>query len=221
MAVHGGTWPVGVETADGDLTLELSSGALATSGRDRRRWRRNGRELHHLIDPKTGTPSDSDLLRLTVVASDAVEAEVWAKALYLHGRGASRSRSRRARPAVRARHRRRAHAARGRPPMRDPTFWILARASGLTAYVLLTMSVLAGLVLKSRPFGRALSAAAVTDTHRFLALLGLGAVALHGLTLVLDSTVHISLAGAPRAGARALPAGLDGARRPRRGADGS
>jgi sulfoxide reductase heme-binding subunit YedZ len=78
--------------------------------------------------------------------------------------------------------------------MRDPTFWILARASGLTAYVLLTMSVLAGLVLKSRPLGRKLNAAAVTDTHRFLAFLGLGAVALHGLTLVLDSTVHISLA---------------------------
>ena len=35
----------------------------------------------------------------------------------------------------------------------DPTFWLLARASGLTAYVLLTLSVLAGLVLKSRPFG--------------------------------------------------------------------
>ena len=34
----------------------------------------------------------------------------------------------------------------------DPTFWLLARASGLTAYALLTASVLAGLVLKSRPF---------------------------------------------------------------------
>ena len=40
----------------------------------------------------------------------------------------------------------------------DPTFWLLARASGLTAYVLLTVSVLAGLVLKSRPFGRAVKA---------------------------------------------------------------
>lgn len=85
IAVVGGSWPVGVQTATGDLTLQLSSGALATSGRDRRRWRRNGRELHHLIDPKTGTSSDSDLVRLTVVASDAVEAEVWAKALYLSG----------------------------------------------------------------------------------------------------------------------------------------
>ena len=76
----------------------------------------------------------------------------------------------------------------------DPTFWFLARASGLTAYVLLTASVLAGLVLKSRPFGRALKPAAVTDVHRFLALLGLGAVVLHGITLVLDSTVQISVA---------------------------
>ena len=85
IAVVGGSWPVGVQTAAGDLTLQLSSGALATSGRDRRRWRRNGRELHHLIDPKTGTSSNSDLVRLTIVASDAIEAEVWAKALYLSG----------------------------------------------------------------------------------------------------------------------------------------
>ncbi len=74
----------------------------------------------------------------------------------------------------------------------DPTFWLLARASGLTAYVLLTLSVLAGLVLKSRPFGKALRASTVADVHRFLAMLGLGAVALHGATLVLDTTVHVS-----------------------------
>jgi methionine sulfoxide reductase heme-binding subunit len=79
--------------------------------------------------------------------------------------------------------------------VRDPTFWILARASGLTAYVLLTLSVLAGLAIKSRPFGRALSAAASTDTHRFLSLLALGAVALHGLALTLDRTVQIGLGG--------------------------
>jgi thiamine biosynthesis lipoprotein len=85
VAVSGGVWPVGVQTAVGDITLELSGGALATSGRDRRRWRRNGRELHHLIDPETGTSSTSDLVRLTVVAHDAVEAEIWAKALFLAG----------------------------------------------------------------------------------------------------------------------------------------
>lgn len=78
--------------------------------------------------------------------------------------------------------------------MKDPTFWILARASGLTAYAFLTLSVLAGLVVKSKPFGKAVHQPSVVDLHRFLALLGLGAIVLHGTTLVLDSTVKISLA---------------------------
>jgi sulfoxide reductase heme-binding subunit YedZ len=77
----------------------------------------------------------------------------------------------------------------------DPTFWLLARASGFTAYGLLTASVLAGLVLKSRPFGRALKPAATTDVHRFLALLGFGMLAIHGVSLMLDGTVHMPLAG--------------------------
>jgi len=85
IAVRGGRWPVGVETAAEPLTLELSRGGLATSGRDRHRWQRNGRELHHLIDPRTGEPAETDLLRVTVVAPDAVEAEVTAKSLFLAG----------------------------------------------------------------------------------------------------------------------------------------
>jgi thiamine biosynthesis lipoprotein len=83
LAVRGEEpWPIGVE--DGP-TLELTRGAIATSGRDRRRWRRGGHELHHLIDPATGLPSETDLLRVTVVASSAVEAEVLAKSLFLAG----------------------------------------------------------------------------------------------------------------------------------------
>jgi len=76
----------------------------------------------------------------------------------------------------------------------DPTFWLLARATGLTAYALLTTSVLAGLTVKSRPLGTRVKAAVVTDLHRFLSLLGLGVVALHGLVLTLDSTVRMPLA---------------------------
>ena len=85
VAVRGGPWPIGLETGSGPLTVELSSGGVATSGRDRRHWRRGGRDLHHLIDPRTGKPSESDLLRVTVVGSDAVEAEATAKSLFLAG----------------------------------------------------------------------------------------------------------------------------------------
>ncbi len=91
IASRAGAWTVSVETATEPLTLELSGGsALATSGRDLRRWRRAGRELHHLIDPATGLPSESDLLRVTVVAHDAVAAETTAKSLFLAGAGAAR-----------------------------------------------------------------------------------------------------------------------------------
>lgn len=73
----------------------------------------------------------------------------------------------------------------------DPTFWLIARAAGLTAYALLTLSVLAGLVLKSRP-SRRLRAASVAELHKTLALTSLGALALHGAALVLDTTVRVT-----------------------------
>lgn len=83
LAVRGEQpWPVGVE--DGP-TLELTRGAIATSGRDQRHWRRGGLERHHLIDPATGRPSETNLLRVTVVAATATEAEVLAKTLFLGG----------------------------------------------------------------------------------------------------------------------------------------
>jgi sulfoxide reductase heme-binding subunit YedZ len=76
----------------------------------------------------------------------------------------------------------------------DPTFWLLARASGFTAYVLLALSVLAGIAVKTRPFGTSVRPAAQTDTHRVLALAGLGSLCLHAVALLLDSTVKLPLA---------------------------
>ena len=40
---------------------------------------------HHLIDPTTGLPSTTDLVRVTACAADAVQAEVLAKTLLLAG----------------------------------------------------------------------------------------------------------------------------------------
>jgi thiamine biosynthesis lipoprotein len=80
LTVRGGAWPVGV---DETVTLELTRGAIATSGRDRRRWTRGGEEAHHLIDPATGRPAVGDVVRVTVVATSAAEAEVLAKAAFL------------------------------------------------------------------------------------------------------------------------------------------
>jgi thiamine biosynthesis lipoprotein len=89
LAVRGvpaeGSWPVGVETPGGTLTLAVREGGVATSGRDRRRWRRNGEERHHVIDPSTGRPAETDLVTVTAAGRDAVEAEALAKSLLLAG----------------------------------------------------------------------------------------------------------------------------------------
>lgn len=75
---EGDGWPVGF----GDRTLLLRDTAAATSGTARRRW---GDGQHHLIDPRTGTPSRSDLTEVSVLAPDAASAEVMAKTALLLG----------------------------------------------------------------------------------------------------------------------------------------
>ena len=58
---------------------------MATSTTLRRRWVVGGVERHHLIDPRTGTPSTSDLALVAVVAGSAWMAEVLAKGVLLRG----------------------------------------------------------------------------------------------------------------------------------------
>lgn len=74
----------------------------------------------------------------------------------------------------------------------DPTFWIIARAAGVAAYVLLTGSIVAGLVVRSKPFSRSVKPATAVDLHKALAFLSLVALSIHGAALVADSTVEIS-----------------------------
>jgi thiamine biosynthesis lipoprotein len=86
----GGSWPVAVEVPNDTLTLAVASGGLATSGRDRRRWRQRGEKRHHLIDPLTCRPAERGPLTVTVAAPSATEAEVAAKSVFLAGERAER-----------------------------------------------------------------------------------------------------------------------------------
>jgi len=63
----------------------LAAGAIDTSSVLRRVWTRDGRSRHHLIDPATAEPSESDLGLASVVAGEAWTAEVLAKAALLRG----------------------------------------------------------------------------------------------------------------------------------------
>ena len=85
----GSPWPVGITnpfkpTEEIEILL-LKAGGVATSGKDRRRWLRNGVLQHHIIDPLTNQPAATDLLTVTVIAPDVMEAEAMAKAAFILG----------------------------------------------------------------------------------------------------------------------------------------
>ena len=84
----GSGWTVALEhawSADPIANVGLADGAVATSTTLRRHWETDGQPRHHLIDPQTGQPSDTDLNFCTVITGQAWVAEVLAKAVLLRG----------------------------------------------------------------------------------------------------------------------------------------
>jgi thiamine biosynthesis lipoprotein len=78
--------PTTVELPDGAAVL-LRAGALATSGTAKRHWLRGGEVQHHLIEPRTGFPSDSPWEQVTVCGATCLAADAAAKAAFLAGEG--------------------------------------------------------------------------------------------------------------------------------------
>ncbi len=54
--------------------VHLGSGGLATSSVSARRWRRGGRQWHHLVDPRTGLPTQGPLRTVTALGRTAAAA---------------------------------------------------------------------------------------------------------------------------------------------------
>ena len=85
----GNPWKIGVaDPFHPDEEIEvlcINGNGVATSGKDRRRWSRNGMLQHHIIDPITGEPAETDLLTVTVIAPDVIHAEAAAKAAFMLG----------------------------------------------------------------------------------------------------------------------------------------
>jgi FAD:protein FMN transferase len=94
---RGQRWRVGVadpRSKDEDLLeLDLVGSerhggrrfGLATSGTSVHRWVHDGRIAHHLIDPRTGEPAQTDIVQATVLAGTAREAEALAKTAVILG----------------------------------------------------------------------------------------------------------------------------------------
>ncbi len=70
-------------------TVAIHAGGLATSSTTARRWRRGGRELHHIIDPRTGQPAAGDWRTVSVAAASCVDANTASTAAVVYGPAAA------------------------------------------------------------------------------------------------------------------------------------
>ncbi|MCE1254363.1 MAG: FAD:protein FMN transferase [Anaerolineae bacterium] len=83
------SWPVAVRHPLNENVslgvLQIQQGGVATSGKDFRRWKRDGIWHHHIIDPRTALPAKTDLLTVTAFAPTVIQAEMIAKTIFILG----------------------------------------------------------------------------------------------------------------------------------------
>lgn len=78
----------GAPIQEGEETISIRSGGIATSSTTVRRWTRGGVALHHIIDPATGLPSDGPWRTATVVAGTCLDANIASTAAIVMGQAA-------------------------------------------------------------------------------------------------------------------------------------
>jgi sulfoxide reductase heme-binding subunit YedZ len=78
----------------------------------------------------------------------------------------------------------------------SPLVWYTTRATGVVAIVLLTTSMVLGILTTTRIRGRSLPGYAVSEVHNRISLLGSVFVVIHVLTAIIDTYVPIGIAAA-------------------------
>lgn len=82
-------WRIGIQSPTDDGlagVLELTgTWAVVTSGGYERHFEENSQRYCHIIDPATGFPVENDLLSVTVVSKDGLQADGLSTALYVMG----------------------------------------------------------------------------------------------------------------------------------------
>jgi thiamine biosynthesis lipoprotein len=82
----GDPWKVGVRSprdpSEISEQFEISDAAVATSGDYMQYFRHNGRQYHHLLDPKTAEPRQSAVHSVTIKADDCLTADAAATAVF-------------------------------------------------------------------------------------------------------------------------------------------
>lgn len=80
-------WSIGIQNpllprAHYSAVLKLLDQSAVTSGIYERHLEAQGKHYHHILDPKTGYPAETDVISLTIVSDDSVDGEIWTTRLF-------------------------------------------------------------------------------------------------------------------------------------------
>ena len=85
----GSKWRVAVQDPNDEsenfAVVEIEDEAVITSGGYQRYFEDNGEVYHHIIDPRTGYPSDSGIISSTIVSHDGTLADGLSTSLFIMG----------------------------------------------------------------------------------------------------------------------------------------
>lgn len=86
----GSPWRVAIQNPRGENNtyigiVPVTDKAVVTSGDYERYFEKDGKRYHHIFDPKTGYPAESDLISASVITEKSIMADVLSTAVFVLG----------------------------------------------------------------------------------------------------------------------------------------
>ena len=80
-------WRIGIQNpienrGESQIILKVPNKSVVTSGIYERNLKQYGQTFHHIFNPKTGYPVETDLASLTIVSDLSVDGEIWTTRLF-------------------------------------------------------------------------------------------------------------------------------------------
>lgn len=84
----GENFKIGIKHPDSDeyfAIIDTGDCSVITSGAYQRNFTREGKTYHHIIDPETGYPADSDIQSVTIIGEDGALCDALSTAIFIGG----------------------------------------------------------------------------------------------------------------------------------------